>query len=97
MRINFYKKNFTKSERIIGRLLQENHIPFKTKVKISGREVDFLIGRVAVEIDGHEQAEDKNNMLVISGYIPLHFSNDEVYTDRLSIIKTIKNHLCLQD
>jgi len=59
-------------------LLKENNIPFKTKVKIKGREIDFLIGIYAIDIDGHEQDGDKNVMLVKEGYTPIHILNSEI-------------------
>lgn len=59
-------------------MLKDLHIPFRTKVKIQGREVDFLIGKYAVEIDAHKQDVSKNEMLVREGYIPLHLNNWEV-------------------
>lgn len=90
MRTNLTKKHYTKPERIVGRLLQENHIPFKTKVLIGEREVDILIDNIAIEIDGHEQDGLKNNMLVNLGYLPIHFHNKEVYNDREQILKSIK-------
>jgi hypothetical protein len=81
------KKYFTKSERRFVRRLQENHIPFKSKIKINGREVDFLIGKYAIDIDGHKQASDKNEMLVESGYIPIHIDNQSVSKINISYLK----------
>lgn len=85
MRNTLNKRSFTKAERIFGRLLQENHIPFKTKVRINRQEIDFLIGKYAVEIDGHEQLTKKNLELVRCGYIPVHFSNREIVKGRKQI------------
>lgn len=56
-------------------LLKSLHIPYKTKVKIQGREIDFLVGRYAIEIDGHMQDVDKNKMLAEAGYAPIHFNS----------------------
>ena len=78
MRIQTDKKHFTKAERKFARLLQESHIPFKTKVKVAGMEVDFIIGKYAIELDGHEQSSSKNEMLFREGYVPIHFHNKEV-------------------
>ena len=78
------KGKSTKYERRFMELLKENHIPFKAKVMIGGREVDFLVGRYAIDIDGHEQFKGKNEMLVKLGYIPLHFSNTGI-TNKLDI------------
>jgi hypothetical protein len=74
-------------------MLQENHIDFKSKVKLEGREVDFLIGNIAIEIDGHEQVGNKNHLLADAGYVPIHITNDEIYTDRLSIIKLLNYYV----
>ena len=85
------KVHFRKPERIIARLLNENRIPFKTKVKIGKYEVDFLIGKLVIELDGHIQSVEKNNYLANLGYIPWHFTNKEVYEDRGSIVQRIGN------
>jgi len=64
-------------------ILKKNHIPFKAKVVVKGREVDFLLGlkfQYAVDIDGHDQDGAKNVHLVNAGYIPIHFSNREILT-----------------
>lgn len=81
------KKHFTKSERKFVRFLQENHIPFKTKVKIKGREIDFLIGKYAIDIDCHEQDSEKNSMLFNEGYIPLHYTNQEIKKNEFNEIR----------
>lgn len=83
------KKHFTKAERIVARLLQEHHIPFRSKVKIGGEEVDFLIGTLAIEINGHAQNGEKNARLAAQGYVPLHFTNKEVRENRLHILNLI--------
>ena len=90
MRINLDKKHFTKSERRFGRMLQELHIPFKTKVLIRGREVDFLVGKYAIDIDCHKQDGLKNQMLTEAGYIPIHYSNQEVNN---KLINKLRNYL----
>ena len=68
----------TSAERRFAELLKRNHIPFQTKVKINNKEVDFLIGKYAVEISGHQQDTDKNVMLAKAGFVPIHFHNTEV-------------------
>jgi len=78
MRVITDKKHFTKAERKFARWLNENHIPFKTKAKVANKEIDFLIGKYIVEIDGHEQDGNKNSMLVQEGFIPLHYTNQEI-------------------
>jgi very-short-patch-repair endonuclease len=81
------KKHFTKSERRFVRRLQENHIPFKSKIKVNGREVDFICGKYAIDIDGHEQDGNKNVLLVGNGYIPIHIDNKSVSKINLSYLK----------
>jgi len=88
------KERSTKAERILAEILKKNHIPFKTKVIVNGREVDFIIGKYAIDIDGHEQDPDKNVHLVKARYIPIHFSNREIHTlDRELLTNKLKN-LC---
>ena len=93
MRINLTKKHNTKAERILGRLLQENRIELKKKVKIKNREIDFLIGKLAIEISGHSQNEKKNEELISLGYIPIHFHNQDIYTDKLKVLNQIKKEI----
>ena len=59
-------------------LLKLNHIPFRTKVIIQGREVDFLVGTYAIDIEWHLQDPVKNEMLANLGYIPVHLSNRDI-------------------
>ena len=68
----------TKAERRFSERLKAAHIPFKTKIIINNREVDFLIGKYAVDIDGHKQDKEKNDMLFQEGYIPEHIDNNSV-------------------
>jgi len=72
------KPNSTKAERRFVEILKKNHIPFKTKVRIKNREVDFIIRKYAIDIDGHQQDGKKNEMLVSEGFIPIHISNREL-------------------
>jgi len=85
MRINTPTKNFTRAERVFARALQDQHIPFRTKIKIQGREIDFLVGKYAIEIDGHEQDVSKNYMLIEQGYHPIHYTNKDILTNLKSI------------
>jgi len=80
----------TKAERRFAEILKKNHIPFKTKVKIESREVDFIIGKYAIEISGHQQDTDKNVMLAKAGYIPIHFHNSEVNELLTNKLKKLK-------
>lgn len=79
MRKNLDKKHFTKPERIFGEILKRNHIPFLTKVKVEGREIDFLIGKVAIEIGNHSQDVKKNSCILENGYHLLFITNSELY------------------
>ena len=72
------KKHYTAYERRFARQLQELHIPFKAKQIIHGYEVDFLIGKNVIEIDGHIQNTNKNKVLMENGYNVYHFQNNEV-------------------
>jgi very-short-patch-repair endonuclease len=91
MRFQGSNDYYTKAERRFIRLLQENHIPFRAKVKIKHREVDFLIGKWAIEIDGHRQDTVKNKVLLEAGYNLIHFKNEDINP---SLVKEI---LCLQN
>jgi len=92
--LRLQRKISTKSERKFAEILKDSHIPFRTKVIVNGREVDFIIGKYAVDIDGHDQDSDKNVHLVKAGYIPIHFSNKEVISyDKKLLTNKLKN-LC---
>ena len=80
----------TKSERRFCELLKKLHIPFRYKVKIQDREVDFLIGNTVIELDGHPQDSSKNWMLIKEGYNPIHFNSWEIPNDNL--VKWLKNN-----
>lgn len=97
MRHAFLKKhNSTKTERKIAELLKRNHIKFKPRWIVEGYEVDFLIGRVIIEVDGnvHKQIDRKREQILLdAGYIPLHISVKEVYkSDGKDIIHLIKTN-----
>ena len=68
----------TKAERKFMELCKKNHIPFRTKVKIKGREVDFLIKNYAIEIDSHPQDLEKTQMLIAEGLNPIHFHSSGI-------------------
>lgn len=80
MRTQLLKTKSTKAERRFAERLKDAHILFKAKVMIKNREVDFIVGKYAIDIDGHKQDVFKNIMLVKEGYIPLHINNNEVTT-----------------
>ena len=80
MRYSILKKHSTKPERIVYESLKELRIPFKHRWLVKGLEVDFIIGKYVLEIDGHLQENSKKNeILVKAGYIPIHIQNYEVY------------------
>lgn len=83
MRKNILKKHSTKYERIVYEALKELRIPFRHRWIIGGREVDFVIGRICLEIDGHEQDGIKNHMLADLGYVPIHLNNSEITKERI--------------
>ncbi len=72
------KGRSTKSERKFAEILKVERIPFKTKQIIRGREVDFVIGTYAIEIDSHGQDVGKNYMLLAEGYTPVHLSSWDI-------------------
>lgn len=80
----------TKSERIFSEILKELHIKYICKAKIEGREIDFLCGKYAIEINGHPQKLIKNSILLEKGYIPLNINNEDILNNRESIKQQIK-------
>ena len=78
MRFNIDKKKSTKPERLFYEVLKELHIPFKHRWIIEGREVDFIVGNYAIEINGHDQDTDKNELLASLGYTPIHLHNSTI-------------------
>lgn len=95
MRVLLLKKTSTKAERIFAEILKRNRIPFEHRKKIEGREIDFIIGKYAVEIDGHDQDSARNRWLVLKGFVPVHYHNrllrnDPRYVEE-SITKLLKN------
>lgn len=93
------KKHSTKPERQLADVLIKNRIPFKFREIIESREIDFVIGRVVVEVDGiHHQRRRaserfKNEMLARLGYLPLHFSAKEVKNNVQQVLREIKRSL----
>lgn len=82
MRCTLTKKNSTKAERVFAEVLKTLKIPFRHRILIGNREVDFLLpNNVCVEIDGHNQDWEKNEMLCKKGYQPIHLTNKEVLTN----------------
>lgn len=86
MRKNILTKHSTKQERIVYEVLKDLHIPFKHRWLIAGVEVDFLIGQVALEIDGHPQDGRRNHKLADLGYTPIHLNNSEVTKENIKTL-----------
>lgn len=78
MRRTLTKKNSTKAERVLAEILKELKIPFLHRVMIGNREIDFLIGKIAIEVDGHGQDWKKNHDLIELGYTPIHLTNKAI-------------------
>lgn len=91
MRYNISKKHSTKTERIVYEVLKELKTPFKHRWMVNGREIDFVIDKLCIEIDGHEQDIEKNNQLVKLGYTPIHLHNTEITKE--NIIKLLKQYV----
>ncbi len=89
MRIFINHQNSTKSERRFAEILKEQHIPFRHRVKVLGKEIDFLIGKYAIEINGHTQDTQKNEILAKNGYVPVHIANEDT-KNKLKVINLIK-------
>lgn len=83
MRYTIRKHNSTKGERLVYEVLKELHIPFKHRWLINGREVDFVFDDIALEVNGHDQDLDKNQMLALCGYRAIHVHNEELTRDYL--------------
>ena len=80
----------TKPERLFAEVLKRNHIAFKFKVKVDGHEIDFVIGKYAIEIDGHLQSAQRNNWLFKLGYTPVHYQNSAIRRNLNEIERDIK-------
>lgn len=87
------KKHSTKPERIVYEILKELRLPFKHRWLIRGKEVDFVLGKIVLEIDGHPQDETKNLQLIEMGYVPIHFSNQEIINNREIIKKELLKYV----
>ena len=91
------KRNSIKSERKVAEILKKNHILFKAKWRIKNREVDFLVGKVILEVDGSAHIHidtEREKMLMDEGYTPIHISIKELYEDKTAeekIINLTKN------
>lgn len=76
MMVQLFKKSSTKQERIVAEILKRNRVKFYFKKRVGKYEIDFIIGRLAIEIDGkvHKQTNTaKDTFLFLKGFVPVHF------------------------
>lgn len=89
------KHSSTKSERQVSEMLKRNRIKFRFRAKVDKYEVDFLIGRVALEIDGkvHKSiSHQRDTYLTKKGYVPLHLKVEDIDRSEKEIINLIKQN-----
>lgn len=91
MRVLLKKRSSTKAERIFSEILKRNRIPHKYSVLIEGKQIDFIIGKYAIEIDGHEQDARRNAWLIEKGFIPVHYSNKALRENLSAVEEDIKS------
>lgn len=78
-------------------ILKAHHIRFQAHHHVGRYEIDFLIGRVALEVDGpvHRQTNAvKDAYLVKAGYVPIHVSSTMANSSAVAneIITLIRNN-----
>ena len=59
-------------------ILKQERIKFRTKVKIKGHEVDFLIGKNIIEIRNANQRPERNKILLEAGFNLFYLNNQDV-------------------
>ena len=89
MRVLLERRSSTKPERIFAEILKNNHISFLWRDKIQGHEIDFIIGKYAIEIDGHQQSSERNKMIIDAGFSPIHYKNEVLLKNREVVEKDI--------
>lgn len=92
MRTKIQKRSSTKAERRFLEILKRNRIPHQFRIKIGGREIDFIIGNLAVEIGDHNQDVRKNKLVIESGYSLLFISNRELKESPASVEVNLLNN-----
>jgi len=84
----------SKPERIFSEFLKRNRIKYEFNKKVGPYKLDFVFGNIVIEIDGiqHDYSKDgeKNEYLANHGYIPHHFTSEEI---RKRQFVTIIKHL----
>ena len=86
------KLKSTKTERKFSEILKHNRIPFKFKQRIGKYEVDFLINKLIVELDGevHRNIKTERDIYLSNqGYVPVHLRNNEVWNNSDKMEKEI--------
>lgn len=91
MRVTITRRSSTKAERIFYEILKRNHIPFQHRVIIEGKEIDFLVGKYAIEIDGHSQVTRRNDWLFSKGFVPIHYQNSALRRNAAAVEQDIKS------
>lgn len=76
MRYNVERRHSTQAERRVYEVLKELKIPFKHRWLAGGMELDFVIGKYVLDIDGHPQDANRNHRIMGLGLTPLHLSNE---------------------
>lgn len=92
MRTKIQKRSSTKAERRFLEILKRNRIPHYFRSKIGGREIDFIIGNLAIEIGDHSQDVQKNKLIIESGYSLLFISNRELKESPASVEVNLLNN-----
>jgi very-short-patch-repair endonuclease len=90
------KDNSTKGERRVAEILKKHKIKFKAKWIIGKYEVDFLVGKMIIELDGnvHDNTNTARDIFFASqGYLPIHIitsrqRTEAVENDLLTMIKS---------
>jgi very-short-patch-repair endonuclease len=60
-------------------------------VRTLGIEIDFLVGTVAIEVNGHGQDVERSKLLASHGYTPIHMSNEFIRNNRADLKKILTN------
>ena len=72
-------------------VLKATHTPFRHRWLIGGREVDFVLGTLCLEVNGHEQDIEKNHLLISLGYTPVHINNEDVTVEHIKQLLSYYN------
>lgn len=93
MRYTLLKSHSTKPERIFYEILKEHKLAFLFRTQVHGFEIDFILGKICVEIDGHPQRRDKNRLLLEAGYHVIHYANQELLVNRRGVETSFINFI----